>query len=77
MLSKLLNQMDEHLSNKPFVHSHWWSRRWAAYIAIQPPLTKKRPLWTRSQDELMHLRLFNTSPEELGRKIERYWKKPR
>lgn len=69
--------MDEYLSNKPFIRSHWWSRCWAGYITIQPPLTKKRPLWKRSEDELIHLRLFNTSPEELGRKIERYWKKPR
>lgn len=77
MLSQLLNQMDEHLSQKPFVRTHWWSKRWIVYIAIQPPLTKIHPLWKRTKDELRLLRLFNLSPEELGKKIELYWKKPR
>ena len=45
-------------------------------MTIQPPLSKDYPLWKRSQDELRLLRLFDLSPEELGRKIERYWKKP-
>ncbi|MCH9636563.1 MAG: hypothetical protein K0U16_01230, partial [Gammaproteobacteria bacterium] len=74
---QVLNQMDGYLSKKPFVRPHWWSRRWIVYMTIQPPLTETHPLWKRNQDELRLLRLFNVSPEELGRKIERYWKKPR
>jgi hypothetical protein len=77
MLSHLLNQMDEHLSQKPFIRSHWWSRRWIVYMTIQPPLRKDKPLWRRSKDELRFLRLFDLSPEELRKKIERYWRKPR
>ncbi|MFZ0219961.1 MAG: hypothetical protein WAL30_07125 [Candidatus Aquirickettsiella sp.] len=76
MLSQLLNQMDEYLSNKPFKR-HWWSRRWIVNMTIQPPLTKDYPLWKRSKDELRLLRLFDLSPEELRKKIELYWKKPR
>lgn len=68
--------MDEYLSNKPFIR-RWWSRRWIVYMIIQPPLTKYYPLWKRSKDELQSLRLFDLSPEELGKKIDRYWKKPR
>ncbi len=75
MLSQLLNQMDEYLSNKPFKR-RWWFRRWVVHMTIQPPLSRDYPLWKRSKDELRLLRLFNLSPEELGRKIERYWKKP-
>ena len=77
MCHQVLNQMDEYLSKKPFVRPHWWSRRWIVYITIQPPITESHPLWNRSKDELQLLRLFNLSPEELGRKIEHYWKKPR
>lgn len=76
MLAQLLNQMDEHLANKPFKR-RWWSRRWIVHMTIQPPLSKHYPLWKRSKEELRLLRLFDLSPEELGRKIERYWKKPR
>ncbi|MFZ0219487.1 MAG: hypothetical protein WAL30_04710 [Candidatus Aquirickettsiella sp.] len=76
MLSQLLNQVDEYLSNKPFKRL-WWSRRWIVHMTIQPPVTKDYPLWKRNKDELRLLRLFDLSPEELGKKIERYWKKPR
>ena len=76
MLSQLLNQMDEYLSSKPFKR-RWWSRGWIVYMTIQPPLTKDYPLWKRNKDELRLLRLFDLSPEELEKKIERYWKKPR
>lgn len=76
MLSQFVNQMDEHLSNNPFKR-RWWFRRWIVHMTIQPPLTKDYPLWKRSKDELRLLRLFNLSPEELGQKIARYWKKPR
>lgn len=68
--------MDEYLSNKPFIR-RWWSRRWIVHMTIQPPLTKYYPLWKRNKDELRLLRLFDLSPEELGQKIDRYWKKPR
>src|SRR5579862_5532867 len=68
--------MDEYLSNKPFKR-RWWSRRWIVHIALQPPLSKDYPLWKRSKEELRLLRLFDLSPEELGRRIERYWQKPR
>ena len=68
--------MDEYLSNKPFIR-RWWSRRWIVHMTIQPPLTKYYPLWKRTKDELRLLRLFDLSPEELGLKIDRYWKKPR
>lgn len=77
MCHHVLNQMDIYLSKKPFVRPHWWSRRWIVYMTIQPPLTETYPLWKRSKDELRLLRLFNLSPEELSKKIERYWKKPR
>lgn len=76
MLSQLLNQVDEYLSNKPFKR-HWWSRRWIVHMTIQPPVTKDYPLWKRNKDELRLLRLFDLSPEELCQKIDRYWKKPR
>jgi hypothetical protein len=76
MLSHLFKQMDEYLSNKPFIR-RWWSRRWIVHMTIQPPLSKDYPLWKRSKDELRLLRLFDLSPEELGQKIDRYWKKPR
>src|SRR5436190_7661994 len=76
MLSHLFNQMDEYLSNKPFIR-RWWSRRWIVHMTIQPPLSKDYPLWKRNKDELRLLRLFDLSPEELGQKIDRYWKKPR
>ncbi|WP_010598960.1 hypothetical protein [Rickettsiella massiliensis] len=76
MLSQLLNQMDEYLSNRPFKR-RWWSRSWKSYLKIHPPLSEEAPLWKRSLDELHSLRLFDLSPEELGRKIEHYWKKPR
>lgn len=76
MLSQLLNHMDEYLSNTPF-QRRWWSRPWIVHMTIQPPLSKDAPLWKRSKDELRLLRLFDLSPEELGQKIERYWKKPR
>jgi hypothetical protein len=76
MLSQFLNQMDEHLTNKPFKR-RWWSRRWIVHMTIQPPVTKDYPLWKRNKDELRLLRLFDLSPEELEKKIERYWKKPR
>jgi hypothetical protein len=77
MLSQLLNQMDKYLANKPFMRPHWWSRRWIVYMTIEPPLRKDKPLWKRSQAQLRLLRLCGLSPEELGQKIERYWKKPR
>ncbi|EDP46212.1 hypothetical protein RICGR_1337 [Rickettsiella grylli] len=73
----MLNQMGGYLSKKPFLRAHWWSSRWIAYMTIHPPLTETDPLWKRSKNELRLLRLFNVRPEELGRKIERYWKKPR
>jgi hypothetical protein len=76
MLSQLLDKMDEYLSNKPFKR-RWWSRRWVVHMTIQPPLTKGYPLWKRTKEELRLLRLFDLSPEELGKKIEHYWKKPR
>jgi hypothetical protein len=74
MLNQLLNQMDEYLANRPFKR-HWWSRSWRAYMTIHPPLSKEAPLWKRG--ELRSLRLFDLTPEELGRKIEHYWKIPR
>jgi len=76
MLNHFVNQMDEHLSSKPFKR-HWWSRPWIVHMASTPPLTRDYPLWKRSKDELRLLRLFNLSPEELGQKITRYWQKPR
>ncbi len=51
MLSQLLNQMDDYLTNKPFKR-HWWSRRWIVHMTIQPPLTKGYPLWKRNKVEI-------------------------
>ncbi|HEY2566855.1 MAG TPA: hypothetical protein VGH95_04025 [Candidatus Aquirickettsiella sp.] len=76
MLGQLLNQMDEYLSSKPFKR-RWWSRGWIVYMTIQPPVTQEYPLWKRNKGELRLLRLFDLRPEQLQKKIERYWKKPR
>jgi hypothetical protein len=76
MLSQLLNQMDEYLSNRPFKR-RWWSKGWKSYMSIHPPLSKEAPLWKRSIEELRSLRLFDLTPEELSRIIEAYWKMPR
>ncbi|WP_010598054.1 hypothetical protein [Rickettsiella massiliensis] len=76
MLSQLLNQMDAYLSNRPFKR-RWWSKRWKSYMTIHPPLSEEAPLWKRNLDELRSLRLFDLTPEELGRTIECYWKMPR
>ena len=72
----VVKKMDEHLSSKPFKR-RWWSRPWVVHMSSKPPITRDYPLWKRTQDELRLLRLFDLSPEELGKKIERYWKKPR
>ncbi|TLY48347.1 MAG: hypothetical protein E6K54_02445 [Gammaproteobacteria bacterium] len=76
MQNKLLVDIGNGLTKKPFEKIFWWGPRWLDFICITPPLTVNNPLWLRDKKNLKKVRLFGLSPDELQAEILGYWLQP-
>lgn len=77
MLNRLLADIGNGLSKKPFERiSWWWGPRWVDFISVDQTLTVDNPLWQRNKSSLKNIRLFGLSPDELQAEIVDYWQQP-
>jgi hypothetical protein len=77
-LQIILRAKEKQLASKASQRIVWWSgRRWYSVISIIPELTEEQPLWRRSDESLVSVRLFGLTPEQLQEEIQHYWEKPR
>lgn len=77
-MRRVLNAKGNQLSSKVSRRIVWWSsRRWYSVIFVIPELTEDQPLWRRGDESLASIRLFDLTPDQLEKKVQHYWEKPR